>query len=472
MEPLPTRRRSFRPLELSIYLPNGRISPLPDFASEDWVKKIPELQRPQAAVVRRETLDNSELIGEHSIPRKPLSVISMNQYRRAVTSEPVILAENGPGPTLRSESPEHDYVVSDLTPIDENRTPTLVPTQLSEEIAVPSRPWSSRSSGVSSPLRMRSPSPFTGSRARSYTDISLSRKPSLRRSKSDTVDDAIRELNTIVEERRVKAMLGARREATDSEPPRSPTTHVPAIAPRMAVRARSETLSDIGSAFSVAASNKPLPSAPVAPRLTVGPRASVTAAPGLTIITSPHSSISSMGTALARLPTHTTHEAGPRVSAKSRLSTWFKRSLPGSPVTPTAPSLLQQQPFYQLTPPATTPAFQPRPRQDSVSTFSSISSLGNSSYSDATYVTPTTTVASPMTPADDELKMPPPRPSFSKTARTLRRVAPLKRGLSIDTTLSNGSALTNGPPAYQEEDPHPLSPLESPITPGRVGLAY
>jgi hypothetical protein len=474
MEPLPSRRRSFRPLELSIYLPNGRISPLPDFNSEEWEKKLPELQRPQAAVVRRETLDNSDLVGDHFIQRKPLSVITTSQYRRAVTSEPVILAENGPGPTLLSESSEHDHVVSDLAPIDENRTPTLVPTQFGEETAILSRPWSSRSSGISSPMRIRTPSPFTSSRARSYTDISLSRKPSLRRSKTDTVDDAIRELNTIVEERRVKAMVGARSEAIDSEPPRSPTTHVPAIAPRMAVRARSQTLSDIGSAFSVAAPNKPLPSAPVAPRLTVGPRASVTAATGLTIITSPHSSISSMGTAMARLPSHTTQNAGPRVSAKSRLSTWFKRSLPGSPVTPTAPipSQHQQQPFYQLTPPATTPAFHTRPRQDSVSTYSSESSLGNSSYSDATYVTPTTTVASPMTPADDEMKMPPPRPSISKTPKTLRRVAPLKRGLSIDTTLSNGSALTNGPPAYQEEDPHPLSPLESPITPGRVGLAY
>jgi hypothetical protein len=473
MEPLPTRRRSFRPLELSIYLPSGRISPLPDFESEEWEKKLPQLQRPPAAFVRRETLDNSELTGGHFIPRKPLSLITPNPYRREVTSEPVILAENGPGPTFHHESTEYDYVVSDLAPIDENRTPTLVPAQFGEEVTILSRPWSSRSNGgVSSPMRIRTPSPFTGNRARSYTDISLSRKGSSgRRSKADTVDDAIRELNTIVEERRVKALLSAARsEDTESDTPRSPTTHVPAIAPTMKVRARSETLSDIGSAFSVAAAMKPLPSAPAVPRLVVAnvaerERAPATAA-GLTIITSPHSS-------MTRLPSsETTQQVNARVSAKSRLSTWLKRSLPGSPVTPTAPQQHQQQPFYQLTPPAlTASAFQPR---DSISTFSSVSSLGRSSYSDAAYITPTTALASPMTPADDELMkmMPPPRPSISKTPRTLRRVAPLKRGLSIDTTMSTGSALINGPPAYQEEDPHPLSPLESPITPGRVGLAY
>lgn len=54
------------------------------------------------------------------------------------------------------------------------------------------------------------------------------------------LDREILELNTIVEERR-----------TESTRPQSPLgNHVPAVAPSMAVRARSETLTDIGSAFS------------------------------------------------------------------------------------------------------------------------------------------------------------------------------------------------------------------------------
>lgn len=38
-EPIPARRRSFRPLELSIYVePDGRLSPLPDFSADEWEK--------------------------------------------------------------------------------------------------------------------------------------------------------------------------------------------------------------------------------------------------------------------------------------------------------------------------------------------------------------------------------------------------------------------------------------------------
>jgi hypothetical protein len=162
-----------------------------------------------------------------------------------------------------------------------------------------------------------------------------------------------------------------------------------------------------------------------------------------------------------------------KMSTKLRLSTWLKRSLPGSPASPNAP-----QPFYQLTPPITSQGYPSRSsnRSYSVSTLSSVSSLStptSSAFPDSAYVTPTTTVAgsvvSPTTPADD-MPLPQPRPSISKTPKNLRRVQPLKRGLSIDTTLSNGSALTSGPPAYQEDDPHPPS-VDSPITPNRVGMA-
>ena len=53
------------------------------------------------------------------------------------------------------------------------------------------------------------------------------------------LDKEILELNTIVEERRAEAALK-----------KTPESHVPAIAPSMRVRARSETLNDIGSALS------------------------------------------------------------------------------------------------------------------------------------------------------------------------------------------------------------------------------
>ncbi|KXT14323.1 hypothetical protein AC579_4010 [Pseudocercospora musae] len=57
---------------------------------------------------------------------------------------------------------------------------------------------------------------------------------------SDELDREILELNTIIEERRA-----------ESARPLSPENrHVPAVAPSMTVRARSETLTDIGSAFS------------------------------------------------------------------------------------------------------------------------------------------------------------------------------------------------------------------------------
>ncbi|GIZ37124.1 hypothetical protein CKM354_000058300 [Cercospora kikuchii] len=57
---------------------------------------------------------------------------------------------------------------------------------------------------------------------------------------SRDLDQEILELNTIVEERRAESGRG----------PSHEDLHVPAVAPAMGLRARSETLSDIGSAFS------------------------------------------------------------------------------------------------------------------------------------------------------------------------------------------------------------------------------
>jgi hypothetical protein len=365
----------------------------------------------------------------------------------------------------------------DLATIDEDRTPTLNHSQFEEEIPGLSRPWSSRSSILTPPLRMRSPSPFSIGRSRSKTNVeNASRNGSLRRSKNDTIDDAIRELNTIVEQKRVKEIMGAR-DSMDSVP-LSPTSHVPAIAPSMRLRARSSTLTDIGSAFSVSYTSKPMPAVPSPNVASTGRHMSQSPLPALRLATSnsPAPSSNSSSTVVAN---------SSKTSTKSRLSTWLRRSLPGSPATPNAP-----EPFYQITPPSTAPGFPQHIQQGHVRNSSSLSSALSDSQRDSLSTrasspypyqssTPATTIAGSVlgAPTTPDESFPPPRPSISKTPKTLRRTGLMKRGLSIDTTLSNGSVLTAaGPPAYEEVDSNPntgnkevFGPL---ITPSRVGMAF
>lgn len=114
----------------------------------------------------------------------------------------------------------------------------------------PSHPLLSTRSSSSSMQSLRRPAIETRASAGSISSRNsfergrVKRKRSgLRGSRDSTdldLDREILELNTIVEERRA--------EATQSQS--SNNQHVPAVAPRMPVRARSETLSDIGSAFS------------------------------------------------------------------------------------------------------------------------------------------------------------------------------------------------------------------------------
>jgi hypothetical protein len=73
------------------------------------------------------------------------------------------------------------------------------------------------------------------------------------------VEKEILELNTIVEERRA-----------ENNKNRSPTGHVPAVAPSMEVRARSQTLTDIGSALS-----RPLAASQIEPRVESDKRADI-----------------------------------------------------------------------------------------------------------------------------------------------------------------------------------------------------
>lgn len=476
MEPMPTARRSFRPLELSIYLPTGRISPLPNFDSEEWTSQLPSLQRPQAAILRRETMDNSELPSE--IRRKPLSVTTTQTLRRDILSEPFMSMDGGPGPMIRRDTMESMRDLQDLATIDEDRTPTLAHNKFDEDMPGLSHPWSSRSGIISPSLRIRSPSPFTLGRSRSKVSLdSTSRNGSVRRSKNDTIDDAIRELNTIVEQKRVKEIMGGR-DSMDSAP-LSPTSHVPAIAPSMRLRARSSTLTDIGSAFSISYTDKPMPAVPSPSIASTSRHMSRSPLPALCLATSrsPVSSNNSSSTAVGN---------SSKVSTKSRLSTWLRRSMPASPATPTS-----QLSFYQTTPSSTALGFPLTNRQSHVRNSSSLSSALTDSYRSSLSTrtsspypyqsaTPATTTAGSVfgAPTTPDEALPPPRPSTSKTPKTTRRAGLLKRGLSIDTTLSNGSVLTQaaGPPAYEEVDSNPNSgnkevfgPL---ITPSRVGVAF
>ncbi|KAF2817039.1 uncharacterized protein BDZ99DRAFT_7767 [Mytilinidion resinicola] len=222
------RRRSFRPLELSIYVDNGRLSPLPDFAEAEWSSLPAGLEFPAQARVRSSSkTDSISSNTSYRIQRKPVgsnrSSVSSSISRPASTHLP------------QTES----FCQS---PSTFQRSGTI------SSIASPRTPLSSL------------PSP---SRARSCTDSphTLPKRGSLRRAKTD-VEREIRELNTIVEDRRADARLGPSA-AFPNIPPPSPSHHVPAIAPSLRMHVRSETLSDIGSAFSVPFVSKPLPSSPL-----------------------------------------------------------------------------------------------------------------------------------------------------------------------------------------------------------------
>lgn len=71
---IPLRRRSFRPLELSIYLPNNRLSELPDFDAVSFVDSG-ELRQPPRALLRTRS---AEALPRHpigrSMPPKPASM--------------------------------------------------------------------------------------------------------------------------------------------------------------------------------------------------------------------------------------------------------------------------------------------------------------------------------------------------------------------------------------------------------------
>ncbi|XP_014558246.1 hypothetical protein COCVIDRAFT_36451 [Bipolaris victoriae FI3] len=270
------RRRSFRPLELSIYLPNGcgRLSPLPDFGDEEYWSNLPsQLSRPQEAHVRVRDSRTSSVSSEPSsssylVQRKP---VRTNSGRTSVQSQHSTVTHERrlSGTTMGTMATPTLAFLPEDSPLPEN--------QVTDKPSI----RRSRTSGTLSPARVlsRLPSP---SRARANT--APSRPGSIRRTKTD-VDDAIRELNTIVEERRASAYRSqTQTPSLINRPPPSPSHHVPYLAPSMRMHVRSETLSDIGSAFSAPLSSKALPCTPeparrttlglslaVPPRLHTGP---------------------------------------------------------------------------------------------------------------------------------------------------------------------------------------------------------
>ena len=247
------RRRSYRPLELSIYLPDGcgHLSPLPDFEDEEYWASLPsQLTRPAEAHVRvrdsrTSSISSSPSASSYLIQRKP---VAAHSRRSSVQSQNSTVAHERrlSGTTMGTMATPTLAFLSENSPTVDQ---ALEKTTLQR----------SRTSGTLSPARVlsRLPSP-----SRNRASTAPSRPGSLRRTKTD-VDDAIRELNTIIEERRASAYRSNNQSsAAINRPPPSPSHHVPYIAPSMRMHVRSETLSDIGSAFSAPLAFKPLPTTP------------------------------------------------------------------------------------------------------------------------------------------------------------------------------------------------------------------
>jgi hypothetical protein len=325
--PMPIRRnRSLRRLELSIYLPNGcgRLSPLPDFEDDElWTATKVDLEKPAHALVRvRDTRTNSlssnPSTSEYLIQRKPIDSSSTSTTHSRRSS---VQSQKSTGTERRLSG----------TTMATMQTPTLSvwaeePTT-SSSVSIIERPTIQRcrTSGTLSPNRVlsRMPSP-----SRTRANTAPTRASSLRRAKTD-VDEAIRELNTIVEERRASAY----RSQTQSpdfidRPPPSPSHHVPYIAPSMRMHVRSETLSDIGSAFS-----KTLPISPAERRVT-----------RLTL--APPSRDSTMALCSNPITPPAPHTP---TKSMSRLTTWLKRSISASttPTSPVAPKPYEAGTFYK-----------------------------------------------------------------------------------------------------------------------------
>ncbi|KAI9663208.1 MAG: hypothetical protein M1821_008256 [Bathelium mastoideum] len=318
IESVPRRRRAeFRPLELSIYLPNNRLSPLPDFSTLDWNAKLAHLELPRPAMLRSATDSDAAF-----------STTASTVRRKPIESASFLISPSVPG------SPQSDLLYDDAftqssMPIFPAQMPTL-PSRTHSGTLI--RSGTQRSSGALS------------------ESLGMSRRKSNHsRGTLSDVDDAIRELNTIVEERRadihaISDKKGTARDDNESTGDHSPT-HVPAIAPSMKMRVRTETLSDIGSALSVPHTSRVL-SSPQLPALEGHSR-----------------HLSSSSDATADDLDEPMRSPPSRSSTRSRLTNWIRTSLPFSPTSGNgfppldlkSPAAL---PFIADLPPRTPPHFQ------------------------------------------------------------------------------------------------------------------
>jgi hypothetical protein len=342
-DPLRTERKpNFRKLELSIYLADGRLSPLPDFSV--WDETPNGLAMPKPAQLKPESsVDEPIAMPEvptrsFSVRRKPVSVsngiVPSTQREIMAVVSPTESIMESPCLTLRREEWSNSLPglasVSEASPWTQTREDYLITLPTRHRSSSAPRPSTSHT-----PMRVRSPEPpVSMTHRRSQTETIRTRRSKT----AETIDDAIRELNTIVEERRASALKrNSGNETSDAStsslaiaPASPPQHHVPAIAPAMRVRARSETLTDIGSAFSI-----PLQTTTPAHnsnfKSLIGPpqaMSSITAPPAAVIKTA----ISS--------PTH-------------RLKGWIKRSMNApntngrDSVSPASTATAISAPFYQ-----------------------------------------------------------------------------------------------------------------------------
>jgi len=326
VESVPTRRRrSFRPLELSIYMPENRLSPLPDFTLTDWSQKPAELENPTPAHVTH-TRNNSSICStstNFTIKRKPVSSI------------------REPSPAAQSR-----YSMA-------SRSQTLAPFDTIEPVPLPRttlpRPVTSAQASILSPFAV--PHTASPARARSNTEPPppLNSRPSFRRQKSE-IDDAIRELNTIVEERRASNYR-----ATPSprvlKPIEGSTEHIPAIAPTRTMHVRAETLSDIGSAFSMPFVSKPLPFPPG----DIAEIESLNETEWHARLTGEESRDGAFEDEKTLISQPVSPRPSTRGSMRARLSSWARRSLPSSPIFASPPKF----------PPPPLPTAFSRPRTQS-----------------------------------------------------------------------------------------------------------
>jgi len=431
-------RPQFRPLELSIYLPTGRLSPLPDFTSDDWASQKIDLALPKPAVVREWDLlaDNPLPDQNFALRSNPISKSLLNlASSHSAMGDTDAFVGNGPGPTVTDDAPA---MSASAIPYFDDDMPSVVP--IDDYMITLPRPPSSARPRTSSSLR-RSKTPDMAPRSISDIVRPLKSSNSIRKIRPSDVDDEIRELNTIVEERRTSARQRSDDTTYSRPPPANAAHHIPAIAPSMRLRARSETLSDIGSAFSIPLSANTVKT------------------------TEPNYPSSFYNASLASPPIAVIKPT------TSRLRSWFTRSIDSRassiPTTPESP-----KPFYQCAP----------GQQDDFSTLSSPTISETSTFGDDDDLStrnsspagsyPPTTVTALTSPTNfsptseftehEVYHLGRESPQQRRTGtlavkRSLRRIQPVKRGLSIDTTLTSSSVGTSilgvavGPPAHEAE---------------------